>query len=325
MTPESSDSPFVEQLIAQRDYYQAQIENFEQQASHARQQLVHINALLLDQFLPASDPSPIPSGTAELNEIISLREGEAIAATRQEPAHPALTSGSSGIAQLSSPTAIAEPPSQIFEPAAAPKPIANRKGRPQTLLPLLAPYAHLSKMAAVAQVLQEHHGNGVKPDAVIQFLYGGLSATDLKAEQTRMRATLNHGVRKGTWSKLKGRGGDYAWQDPNSAASQPEATKSQPKSAKASQRDKPAAKQTATKSATSKGRGQSLMDQVSNVMQSHPGEVMTSELVAKELFGSLPSKQWATARKRISGIFSQGVQLKKWQRVANQKGAYILE
>ncbi len=308
MTLEPSDSPFVDQLITQRDYYQAQIETFEQQANHARQQLVHINALLLDQFLPASDSSPI-----------------AIAATRQEVAYrPALTNGAPETAQLLGSAPITQPTSEVKSAVPA-KPVTDRKGRPQTLLPLLAPYAHLSKIAAVGQVLQEHQGSGVNPEAVIQSLYGDLNAADLKDEQTRMRATLNHGVRKGLWRK-QGRGGDYALNESKSLQSKPQAAQAQPKSSEASQLAQPKpAKQTAKKSKTSRGRGQSLMDQVVNVMQSHPGEVMTSESVAKELFGSLPSKQWAAVRKRISGIFSQGVQLKKWQRVANQKGAYILE
>ncbi len=322
MTLQHSDSPFVEQLIAQRDRYFAYIEQYESQASYARQQLAHINALLLEQYLPASDPSPI-----------------AITATRQEPSYlPALTSGTAApeIDSEANPPAIAKPRSKppqpaTVAPAAKAKPAADRK-RPgsQLQLPLLTPYAHLSKIAAVGQVLQEHRGSNVKPETIIQTIYGELKAAELKAERPRMRATLNHGARKGLWSKSKGRGGDYSLEQPKSktAVKKPPSNAKRSKSPKPAQpKSQPTLKRTVVKSAPGKGkaRGQSLMEQVIDVMLAHPRQVMTSEVVAKEIFGSLPSREWATVRKRISGIFSQGVKEEKWQRVPNEKGAYIFQ
>jgi hypothetical protein len=67
------------------------------------------------------------------------------------------------------------------------------------------------------------------------------------------------------------------------------------------------------------------MERVINVMRAHPGEVMTSESVAQEIFGSLQGGERAKARRRISDIFSKGVPLKHWRRVQNQKGAYIVQ
>jgi hypothetical protein len=337
MTLEPSTSPFVEQLIAQKDYYQAQIDQYERQASFARQQLTHINALLLDQFLPASDSSPI-----------------AIAATRQETYPPALMGATAAISPelaelatnvdqiLTSPT-VAEPQTEPSKPKrtapkrtvkATAKPSAKRKQpRPQTKLPLLAPYAHLSKIDAVGQVLQEHRGSDLNTETIIQTLYGDLSAADLKAERTRMRATLNHGTRKKLWNRLEKRGGRYSLEklagkkEQTKAKSSRSALPSRRESQKTVQpKSKPTSKQTVKKSAPGKAKaaGQSLMEKVISAMQAHPGEVMTSETVARIIFGSLPSRDWAAARKRISGIFSQGVRQKKWQRLPNEKGAYVL-
>ncbi len=343
MTLESSSSPFVDQLIAQRDFYQSQIDEYERQASYARQQVTHINALLLDQFLPASDPSPISFGTAKPN---------AIAATRQEATYPPalmgetaaispeITASATNEDQIQSSPTIAEPqiespkPLRVTNSAAKPaKPRVNRKlPRPQTKLPLLAPYAHLSKIDAVGQVLQEHRDSNLNTETIIQILYGDLNAADLKAEQTRMRATLNHGARKKLWNRLEKRGGLYSLEIQNSSKKKGQTKAKSSRSQKTVEKtvdptSKPTPKQTTKKSAPGKAKavGQSLMEKVINVMQAHPGKVMTSESVAQVIFGSLPSREWAAARKRISGIFSQGVRQDKWQRVSNEKGAYILK
>jgi hypothetical protein len=325
MTFEPSDSPFIEQLIAQRDRYQSQIDHYDQQATYARQQLAHINALLLDQFLPTTAPSPIPSGTAQ---------PLALAATLQEPPYPpALPSRTPTpeVEQLPKPAAKLKIKPLKPAPAAKAERTAKQKRPGSPLqLPLLAPYAHLSKIAAVGEVLKEHRGSSVKPETIIQAIYGELSAADLKAERPRMRAVLNQGVRKGLWSKSQGRGGDYILDAPKSepAANKPPSKAKRSQSKKPAQpKSKPASRQTVEKSAPGKGkaRGLSLMAQVIDAMLSHPGEVMTSEAVAKEIFGSLPSREWAAVRKRISGIFSQGLKEQKWQRVPNEKGAYIYQ
>jgi hypothetical protein len=325
MTLEPSDSPFIEHLIAQRDRYQSQIDQYESEASYARQQLAHINALLLDHFMSTSDASAIST-----------------TATLQEPPYPpALPSGTPAQEVEQLPQQSAKAKAKLSKPAPASKAKrTSKQKRPGSplQLPLLAPYVHLSKIAAVGEVLQEHRGSSVKPETIIKAIYGELSADDQKSERPRMRAVLNQGVRTGLWSKSQGRGGDYILDAPKSepAANQPPSQAKPSRSASQSRREskKPAqpeakqtSKQTLQKSAPGKGKagGQSLMAQVIDAMLAHPGEVMTSEAVAKEIFGSLPSREWAAIRKRISGIFSQGLKEGKWQRVPNEKGAYIYQ
>ncbi|MBW4549940.1 MAG: hypothetical protein KME35_02295 [Aphanocapsa sp. GSE-SYN-MK-11-07L] len=317
MPLESSDSPLIEHLIAQRDRYQSLIDQCNQQTTHARQQLAHINALLLDQFLPTSDASAI-STTATLHE---------------PPDPPVLLSGTlvPEVDQLPKPATKGKSKPSKPSIAAKAKPPANKKQPGSPLqLPLLAPYSSMSKLAAVGQVLQAHRGIAVKPETIIQALYGDLNIADQKAEQGRMRATLNQGVRKGLWSKSKGRGGDYTLEQPKPTSET--AVEKPPSKAKRSQKppklkSQPATEPAVAKPAPGKGksRGQSLMEQVIDVMIAHPREVMTSEAVAKEIFGALPSREWAAIRKRISGIFSQGVKEGKWERVPNEKGAYIYQ
>jgi hypothetical protein len=329
---EPSDSPFTAQLIAQRDRYQSQIDQYESEASYARQQLAHINALLLDQFLPAADLPPISS---QATQQIALPATE-------EPLYPPALPSSTPAPQVDQiPKPAAKPKSKRSKPGPAAKatPTAQQKRPGSPLqLPLVAPYTTMSKIAAVGQVLREHQGSNVNPESIIQTIYGQLSPATLKAERPRMRAVLNQGVRKRLWSKSQGRGGDYILNAPKSeSAANQRSSKANPsgsaspsrqKSKKPAQpKSKPTARQTVQKSAPGKGkaRGQSLMAQVIDAMLSHPGEVMTSEAVAKEIFGSLPSREWAAVRKRISGIFSQGLKEGKWQRVPSEKGAYIYQ
>ncbi|MBW4550446.1 MAG: hypothetical protein KME35_04970 [Aphanocapsa sp. GSE-SYN-MK-11-07L] len=324
MPLESSDSPLIEHLIDQRDRYQSLINQCNLQAIHARQQLAHINALLMDQLLPTVDLASIPSTTVQPN---------ALPATRQEaPNPPALPSGTPPeVNQLSKPAVKVKSKSSKPAIAAKAKPPTNKKRPGSPLqLPLVAPYSSMSKIAAVGQVLQEHRGSSVNPETMIQRLYGELNIADQKAEQGRMRATLNQGVRKGLWNKSKGRGGDYTLEQPNPPSES--AVEKPPSKAKRSQnppqpKSQPATEPAVAKPALGKGkaRGQSLMEQVIDVMIAHPREVMTSEIVAKEIFGSLPSWEWAAIRKRISGIFSQGVKEGKWERVPNEKGVYIYQ
>jgi hypothetical protein len=350
MTMNSQDSPILEQLIALRDHYQVLVEQHEHKVIHARQQLTHINALLVDQFLPASGSSAL-----------------SIAALQQEPSFlPAISGTTSALSSVSAPTAptgIAaddaddedDEDESDFKATVADQssPDLKRFG-PQTKLPLLKPYAHLSKIGAVKQVLQENQGNVLQADSIIKTLYGDLSVEDLRDERIRIRATLNLGVRQGLWTRLKGRGGRYTLepQKAQSATAKAKAKAEKPTRgrgrgirAASAPVEKPAGKRGA-KSATSTAkspakvaaksaakasptgrrlRGGSLMERVINVMREHPGEVMTSESVAQEIFGALQGGERAKARRRISDIFSKGVPLKHWRRVQNQKGAYIVQ
>jgi hypothetical protein len=347
MTMNSQDSPILEQLIALRDHYQVLVEQHEHKVIHARQQLTHINALLVDQFLPAS-------GSAALS----------IAALQQEPSFlPAISGATAALSSLSAPdapTGVAsddtddddEDESELMATTAAQSSPDLKRFGPQTKLPLLKPYAHLSKIGAVKQVLQENQGNVLQADSIIKTLYGDLSIEDLRDERIRIRATLNLGVRQGLWTRLKGRGGRYTL-EPQKAQSATAKTKTKAEkstrgrgaraasapvekpagkrgaksvAATAKSPAKAAAKSAAKMSPTGRRlRGGSLMERVINVMRAHPGEVMTSESVAQEIFGSLQGGERAKARRRISDIFSKGVPLKHWRRVQNQKGAYIVQ
>jgi hypothetical protein len=62
-------------------------------------------------------------------------------------------------------------------------------------------------------------------------------------------------------------------------------------------------------------------------MQAHSGEVMTAGEVAEELYGLeylFTEVELAAVKKQVGTVLAKGVSLGNWQRVGDQRGAYIL-
>ncbi len=144
-----TDSNFIDHLLALKDYYQKELEEYERALVHARAQLVHTNALLLDQLerqhkelsafrletvAPAADhavkkkPTPAPSvplqssatlpksASAELNSTpSSATPTSPFAVTATESKQPSVIE--SPTQHLSEQSAIPEKPEPV-EPSA---------------------------------------------------------------------------------------------------------------------------------------------------------------------------------------------------------------
>ncbi|NJM95707.1 MAG: hypothetical protein HC792_05995, partial [Acaryochloridaceae cyanobacterium CSU_5_19] len=64
------------------------------------------------------------------------------------------------------------------------------------------------------------------------------------------------------------------------------------------------------------------------ILKAHRGKVMTAEGVAEELFEAehqFSQQDWAAIKKQIGTVLSKGLSMQQWQRLANQRGAYILK
>jgi hypothetical protein len=59
----------------------------------------------------------------------------------------------------------------------------------------------LSKLDAIAKVLEQHSGEVLHQDTIIQTLYGDLSLEDLKKERIRIDTSLRNGVKANKWKK----------------------------------------------------------------------------------------------------------------------------
>lgn len=92
-------------------------------------------------------------------------------------------------------------PSNSAKSAAKPK--SASRGREQ-VLSLPSEFDGLSKIDAVAKVLNEHPGTVVHIEDIIKRFYGELNKADLKAEKDRMKDVMTRGVKRNLWSRATG-------------------------------------------------------------------------------------------------------------------------
>jgi hypothetical protein len=199
MSPKSNSASasLLDGLLALRDRYIAILNDSENQSNHAKEQLSHLNALLVDQLVVSGAPTDL--GVAKLQP----------AAPAQLPPAPA-----------SIPTFIAPPAPKSAAKAAAPVIAAPPKGRKapgqmsksstrETVLPLLPPYGGLTKIQAVQRVMEEHAGKEVHLDDVIHILHGELDKITLRQERGRMRNLMWRGADRKLWDKIRGKDSYY--------------------------------------------------------------------------------------------------------------------
>jgi hypothetical protein len=339
MSTNHSQPSFTDNLIAMREHYQSLLVNYEAQTTHARDQLAHINALLVEQFVPAPEHASVPYH-AELHasELPRALTGAldsifASAPTEPEPVSvPSDTISSKPSSEKISDNGTAE--SLKTKPKSA-RSFVTRKGtKPESKLPILAPYTGMSKVEAAAKIMQEQSGKVVHLDQIIHALHGELSETDLKVERDRMRNTLNRAIHQGLLAKVKNQEMSYTLDLKllNSSGAGKTAAKSRGK-AKGNARTQStntAPQPSNVNESEQPGyqpqyQGNTLTESVENVMQAYPGKVMTTESVAKVLYGDIDSNTLIKVRKKLNGVFSRGISQQRWQRVRGQKGAYILK
>jgi hypothetical protein len=370
MSSNNTQSGFIKNLISLRDHYESVLSESERNAGHAREQLAHINALLVDQLVtPQGQLSAEFSPTAAPLALIGSTQnsnGAPVAKVRPTnftsiPAEVEAFSEDDGYAEpelidvpeLLEPIPMAnreaaklEKP-QISKPAASTskRPTAQKTSKPRSKLKLLPPYDTMSKIDAIAKLMQDHPGEILKTDQIIHHLHGELSTNDLKAERLRVRDVLKRGIKRKLWAKIADQDSTYTLDLKLLKSAAKATSKSTPKSTassplKSEAVEKPS-KKTANQSrlqaasvATSKPSdspvfrpefvGKNLMDSVEKVMKANQGKAMNADAVAKVLFGELVGKALTDVKKRLNTIFSKGVQQKRWIRVFNQRGSYML-
>jgi hypothetical protein len=96
---------------------------------------------------------------------------------------------------------------------AAPTKVPSR-GRTQ-VLSLPAQYEGLSKIEAVAAVLEKNPGQAMHIETIIEQLYGTLTEAELQAEKVRMKNVMSRGVQRKLWSKAKGSPSSIVFGKPN--------------------------------------------------------------------------------------------------------------
>jgi hypothetical protein len=186
---------FTNSLIALKTQYERSLTQASTKASHLREQLSHVNALLLNQLLLSNGVVPqLVQGAAEVPvvEAIALATAQSLAAS---PAASAQAKGSGR-----------KPKAQTTKAEAAIAPLdppmlkidSAKKRNSLTILPA---FEGMTKLDAIATVLEQNLGEVLHQDTIIQMLYGDLSLEELKKERVRMDTLLRNGVKNNKWKK----------------------------------------------------------------------------------------------------------------------------
>jgi hypothetical protein len=318
MPTPSSTTPFVETLIALRDLYLAAILTTPQQASYAREQLNHINALLIDQGMPLEAGSLFPP--AHQPSAGQNSPAPVVADPIEEKPTP-----SAKPPHTKSRKAVGKTPA-IANPTRSTTPIQAQPGKSsrETILVLLPEFTGMSKTAAVAQVIADHSGQTLHLDDIIRLLHGTLDEFALREERKRMRTILWQGVERQRWERVKGKDAHYTLSNKLLSS----ATRSKGKSP-----GKPAPAQSLPSQRKQTGKVKSepipvisgsLMGAVEKVLADNRGIPMRAEAIAEVLYGKLSPARFLEVKKQISDRLAKGVKTQRWQRVSKQVGVYVL-
>lgn len=324
----------TQSLIALRSHYQSIAAQHQQSATHASSQLAHINALLADQLvlqqsvsIPASNTIKPPEQLQLPNSEPRLGHGETLRHTPIFPPdaiptdadidvdHPTDVDASTNI-DVDHPTDVDA--SELFENLDS-----NEQGNLSSPIktPMLPEYRHLSKIQAVEKLLRANQGSILHVDYIIRALYGEMDAPAIKDEKPRMYDTLTQGTKKGLWVKVPDSPSCYTIDlklvPPNGAAKQQSthvsSYRTTPAKGKAYEQLLPAYKHL------------NLTSAVESVVHQYAGQILTTEQIAKELFGELSGKTLTQAKNKIGKTLWSGSRQGRWQSIPGKIGCYTLD
>jgi hypothetical protein len=296
-TPSLTDS-----LIALKTQLERSLTQATTNASHLREQLSHVNALLLNQLLQGNGVVP------QLTQSGSDVPVEAIA-----PA-PAQTLAESPAAEA---TVSDRPKPKVSDrkPKAASEPTPASGKR--NIRPMLPAYRGMTRLDAIAQILQTTPGQDVTTDQVSEGLFGKLSAADHKAERKSLHTQLYKGHILKLWQKGAVRGTFRVEAPTTSNSAQPKA---------------PATKAKAPATTSAKRKSLTLLpayaelskgDAIAQVLGQYPGEVLHQDTIIQALYGDLSLEELKAERTRIKTALLTGVKDGKWQKAFEPSSYFI--
>lgn len=346
----------IENLMALKDHYQAQLLEAEYNANLALEQLSHVNALLVDQLGYQELAQSLIALRSHYQSLVAQHQQTATH-TKAQLAHiNALLADQLVVQQLVSIT-----PSHIVEPQAEPLQLPTPESVSQSVpeeadlstvehpsasdesipsepeildsddpglvfspikTPMLPQYQDMSKIQAVEKILRDNQGSILHLDYIIRTLYGEMDALAIKNEKPRMYDTLTQGTKKGLWEKVPDSPSCYTLA---LNLVQPDATAKQ------------TTKNFVSSRRTSPARGKSheqllpayqhlnLTAAVETVVYEYAGQIVNTEKIAQELFGEISGKALTLAKDKIGKTLWSGTKQGRWQHVPGKIGWYTLD
>jgi hypothetical protein len=349
MTANTPEQTSLDLLISLKSQYEYALTEANSKSGYLREQLSHVNALLLNQLLPTRSLKPL------LPQVDSIAPTLAISApTEPVEDQPVSTPSLTVTEPISVPNNVplSKPRTQKRTASKSiPKAEKASTSKRNSLTPLLA-YQGLKKLDAIAQVLEAARNQEITIDSVVQTLYGNLSAAEHKAERLRMKTALFQGVQKGMWQKattpscyfigsLKGQSRPTAKgakaAKASKAISTPVVTEPvQLKPSKPSKPKQPKAQVSKAKLATiapgSKRKslpfltaygGMKKLDAIEIVLKKNQGEVLHHDTIIKALYGTLSLEDLKDERVRIKTALLKGVKDKRWEKSSTPSSYFL--
>lgn len=269
----------VESLIELRSHYQALQEEHQCSSAHAKEQLAHVNALLVEQLVRQHNQQPVSIKALTVNE------------------NPALTQ-TTFLGREESPKALDEVDelSQVDEP--------NEPEVPNQ----------------VDELKQINHPTSPTPTVMVQ------SEADLNTSFTEAGGLSNQ--QPGSPSPIAALSEAADDMDSNEFPSQSDEQDSPELDSKKADGYKRQSRKFSSKSREEMlPRYQQLnfTEAVEVVVQENAGEILTTNKVARTLYGELSGQALTKAKDKIGKALWSGANQKRWQRIPGKPGNYTLD
>jgi hypothetical protein len=296
-------------LIELRHHYETIIAQSQHQADQAKEQLVHIDALLLNGLLqgemqtlttviapdqPALTAAPILDRTPDNRTAQELAEDVEDFLARAKPSRKAKAT-----------------------------PVVATASGSRISRPLLPAYQGLKRLEAIAQVLQTTPSPEVTVDHLIPALFGNLSAAEHKAERLKLKTLLYQGEKLGRWHKGTAPS-SYRVSVPHA----PEKLQSTPKAIATptpAQPKAPAANANAAISLLPAYAGMNKLEAITQVLTEQSGHVLHQDTIFQLLYGEVSPEVLSKESKRMRASLFQGVLKGLWEKASNQPSSYLVK
>jgi hypothetical protein len=304
MPPSITAQFFINSLIALKSQYERSLTNADTKAILLREQLSHVNALLLNQLVPTKAHIKSAEPALILEEADTQVERLTLS--------PAATEAP--VSDTPKPKASTRKAKAALEPT-----LASGKRSPRPLLPA---YVGLKRLEAIAQLLQSTPEQDVTAAQVGEGLFGNLSAADHKAERKRLNTLLYQGEKRKLWQKGTAPASYRIGASKTDENIQRTAAKSQPQAKANVKTEKAIALEPRlTLGLLPVHKGLNKLEAIQKVLIEQSGHVLHQDTIFQLLYGDVSPDVLKVERLRIRASLVQGVTKGLWEK-APQPSSY---
>ncbi len=319
---------FLSPLLELRDYYAGLVEEYESLYNQARSQLDHVQALLSTWASDSDDKDQITASKVTPQLCPSPQDESSLSAP-DSAAFADMNVSESSQSDIESLETLeiedtAARVTDVNESATAnssnPKEITPEDIRGVDI-PMLSQYESLSRMEAIAELLEEHIGTVCHIDFIVRSLYGELEPDVFHVVKGRVQSSLTQGRERQAWFRIPDEPGCYTLD-----LSLVNSNRTHRYSQAGKTKKKPVV--------IPKGNhipmlpayeGQFLIDALTAFFHKHPGKVFGVAEVITGLYGELNDDDFREVKSKVLNELSRGYRIGRFARIPNKVGFYTLD